>query len=332
MDEIKSNVASEAKPEVTNEANVETPKKKRRGLGSVRGASRLKFSKDDYNRSNGLFIGHLDNVEMKWATQKEDNATSFAGLAVPYLAFTFASNHDKEADRRYITLRVMPVESSALTIEGGDEEWKFNQQMGWLKHILDVFVLRGKPMTEEMEDKLALSYVDTDEEGQYVPVEPEEVLAGWRALFENFIAILENDGKPYYKNDKGGILPVWMKLLKYVRVRDRKTKEMHWTPVASGNQAGDYSFTNFVGEGAIEIYHQDKAPNLRVDVSKESVTDKEVPNKPKTPNMPAIPGVPTTGVTPANIGIGGAAPIGGAGAFDPNANYGTPVTGEDLPF
>ena len=48
--------------------------------------------------------------------------------------------------------------------------------------------------------------------------------------------------------------------------------------------------------------------------------------------MPAIPGVPTTGVSPANIGIGGAAPIGGAGAFDPNANYGTPVTGEDLPF
>lgn len=52
MNEIKSNVASEVKPEVVNEANVETPKKKRRGLGSVRGASRLKFSKDDYNRSN----------------------------------------------------------------------------------------------------------------------------------------------------------------------------------------------------------------------------------------------------------------------------------------
>lgn len=320
---------------VSNQETAAPAKKRRRGLGEVRGASRKKFSEQDCNRSNGLFTGHLDTVELTYATQKEDSQlTSFAGLAVPSLVFTFASNHEIVDDRRYATLRISPCESNAETIPGGKEEWKFNQPMAWLKHILDVFVLRGKAMTEEMEDKLALPFEDFDENGEYVPVEAEVVLNGWRILFENFLAILENNGKPYYKNDKGGILPIWIKLLRYTKQKNKNTKELAWAYVATGNQAGDLAFTPFVNEGAIELFNQSKAPNLRVDASKESITHKEVPTKAKTPNMPNIPGV-GGGVTPI-IGVPGmpAMPTNeGLSEFNPNpVNYGSPVGSDDLPF
>lgn len=320
---------------VANQEAAAPVKKRRRGLGEVRGASRKKFSEQDCNRSNGLFTGHLDNVELTYATQKEDSQlTSFAGLAVPSLVFTFASNHDSIDDRRYVSLRLSPCESNANTIPGGKEEWKFNQPMSWLKHILDVFVLRGKGMTEDMEDKLSLPFEDFNENNEYVPVEPEVVLSGWRTLFENFIAILENNGKPYYKNDKGGILPVWIKLLRYTKQKDKSTKELVWTPVATGNQVGDLVFTAFVNEGAIELYNQNKAPNLRVDAAKESILHKEVPTKAKAPNMPNIPGINAGGVNPTSIGVQGMPPIPNDNSeFNPNpVNYGSPATSDDLPF
>ena len=44
----------------------ETKKKRRRGINNeTRAASRLKFDeRRDANRANGLFVGHLDNVEV----------------------------------------------------------------------------------------------------------------------------------------------------------------------------------------------------------------------------------------------------------------------------
>lgn len=327
------NVNEEVNEQVNEQTNEQstTVKKRRRGLGEVRGATRLKFTINDINTSNRLFLGHLDTVELNWSTQKEDSQlTSFAGLAVPYLVFTFASNVDKVNERKYITLRISPAESNALTIPGGKDEWKVNQPLNWLKHILDVFVLRGKQMPEEMEDMLVLPYEDFDENGEYVQVEAEEVIAGWRTLFENFLSILENNGKPYYKNEKGGVLPIWMKLLRYTKQKDKQTKEMVWVPVASGNQAGDFSFAAFVNEGCIELFNPNKAPLLFVDPSKESVTAKEVANKPKTPNMPQIPGsMPNTGVNMGNFNA-----MANPGMSDLNAadNYIPNAGSDDLPF
>lgn len=330
MDTTTNKTTNEAVNEEVKEQSASV-KKRRRGLGEVRGATRLKFTEYDMNPANRLFVGHLDTVELTWSTQKEDSQlTSFAGLAVPYLVFTFASNAEKANERKYITLRISPAESNSLTIPGGKEEWKVNQPLNWLKHILDVFVLRGKQMPEEMEDMLILPYEDFDEKGEYIQLEAEEVIAGWRTLFENFLSIIENNGKPYYKNEKGGILPIWMKLLRYTKQKDKQTKEMVWVPVASGNQAGDFSFTAFVNEGCIELYNPNKAPLLFVDPTKESIKPQEVANKPKTPNMPQIPGaMPNTGVnmTAFNAMANNPMPdLNNGGNYIPNAGT------DDLPF
>lgn len=320
---------------VNNVENAEsTPKKRRgRGLGTVRGASRLKFDERDIDRSTYLFKGHLDSIEISYSTEKEDSAnTSFAGLAVPRLVLTFASNTKDVQNRKYATLRIAPAESNALTIPGAKEAWKVEQPLNWLKHILNVFVLKGNEMTEETEDMLTLpfeDFVDTPEGGfEYQPVEAEDVLNGWKVLFENFIAIMNNDGKPYYKSQTGDILPIWMKLIRYQKVPN-KNKKMVWKSIGNGGQTGDFLFTPFVGEGAIELYNQSKTPTLRVDFQKESIVAQKVEEEtPKAPNMPNIPGIPS-GAAVMNPGV----PAPSMPGYDAgNVNAPTQAGSDDLPF
>lgn len=77
--------------------------------------------------------------------------------------------------------------------------------VAYLKHILDVYVLKGKPMTEEQEDALTLPFEDFDDNGEYVTVDVNEVINGWRALFDNFATIMNTgrEGKPVYVGADG---------------------------------------------------------------------------------------------------------------------------------
>lgn len=310
--------------------DVTAPKKRRaRGINNeTRAVVRKKFDeKRDANRANGLFIGHLDNVEVTWATLKDDaNIPQFAGLAVPYLTFTFTSNEDNVNDRKYTTVRFGAVESTVETIPGGKAEWKVNVVLQFMKHIYEVFVLKGRQMTDAEEDALTLVFEDFEDDGnggyQYVPLEAEEILNGYKTMFENYVKLLNNGGKPHYKAANGGILPIWMKLLRFVRAKNE------WKAVLSGNQAGELGFPTFIGEGVIELFDANKAPSIKVDVHKESIIYKEEAMKAKTPNV----GAPVGGVAPGTAPINPA--FGGAPAFDagfpnnpiPNADA------SDLPF
>lgn len=319
---------STQKEETKETVAVQSPKKLRRGItNETRATSRLKFDeRRDANRTNGLFVGHLDNVEVKWVTIGEEvqGLPQFAGQNIPVLVLTFASNHEDINQRRYVEHRMMPAESNALTIPGGKDAWKVDSVFNWMKHVLNVFVLKNREMTEEEEDALTLPFSDFDEQNQYVPVEVEEVIGGWRAVFENFVAILDNNGKPYYKNEKGGILPIWMKLLRFTKVN----KE--WQAVIRGKSTfGDLGFTNFVGEGCIELYKQDTAPTLKIDISKESITYKET-KKPSTPSL-----APGQGVVPMGMPAMGAPTMGAPVAPDFGISQ-EPATqvfdANDLPF
>lgn len=315
---------------VGQEQPAEQKKKRRRGItNDTRATSRLKFDeRRDANRNNFLFLGHLDNIELTWVTLGAEiqGMQSFAGCAIPVLVLTFASNDENESVRRYVTHRMMPAESNALTIPGGAEAWKVDSVLGWMKHVMDVFVLKGRPMTETEEDALTLSFEDSDEDGNYVPVEAEEVINGWKTIFENFLKIMNNDGKPVYKTANGAIIPIWMKLLRFTKVRGT------WAPVVRGKSTmGDLGFTNFVGEGCIELYKNQVAPMLKVDGSKESIVYKEVakPAAPAIPNAPmmggvmagapAMPGMPTADANANNFGAVGGFP-------------GTGNPADDLPF
>lgn len=314
--------------DTTQNVQAETvKKKKRRGISNeTRGSSRLKFDEIRDAKANGLFKGHLDSIEVTWITLGADvqGLQSFAGLAIPILTLTFASNEPQESIRKYVTHRMMPVESNALTIPGGDEAWKVESILTWIKHLMDVFVLKGRAMTEEEEDALCLSFDDTDDDGNYVPVEPEEVINGWKVLFENFIKIMNNEGKPVYKTVNGGILPIWMKLLRYTKFKNA------WIPVVRGKSTvGDLGFTNFVGEGCIELYKQEAAPLLKIDVSKESIIHRQTAK-------PSVPAAPAASM------MGGATPMSqmpGIGVPNDNAQFasnpaifngGNPA--DDLPF
>lgn len=291
-----------------------TTKKVRRGIANARGTLRLKFSHEQA-KPNGLFIAHLDSVVVKDILIGEDSTgmPSFNGLNIPQIQFTFASNEEEVGKRHYITRSFSAVESNANTIPGGKEDWKVNSIFDWIKHLLNVYVLRGRDLTEDEANALNLNFEDFDEQGEYVPVEPETVAAAWKVLFENVANIFNHgrDEQPYFKTKDGKNIPIWLKLVRYTRQGKKG-----WKAVDNGN----LSLPTFVGEGVIEIYKQNVVPSIRLDIIKECITPKNVEETAKAPNMP------TTGINMT----GGVTPMGAM-----NGNNYTAITTEaadDMPF
>lgn len=303
-----------SKETVNQETPIEEVKKvSRRGLGSARGTARLKFG-NDQAKPNGLFLGHLEEVKYSTITIGEDKTgmPSFNGFEIPKLTLTFASNEEDPNKRHYVSKTFTAVESNVNTIPGGKEEWKVNSVFDWLKHVLNVYYLKGRELTDEEAAALSLTFEDFDEEGEYVSVDTEVVINAWKVLFENFENIMNRgkDGKPVYHDKNNKFIPVWLKLLRYVK--NRKS----WTPINNG----DLSLPQFVGEGCIEIYQQNAIPSIKIDLVKETILIMNV-EKPKTPNMPAV---------------GGMAPMMGGVAIDQTMNpMGTDISSQtidDMPF
>lgn len=303
-----------SKETVNQETPIEEVKKvSRRGLGSARGTARLKFG-NDQAKPNGLFLGHLEEVKYSTITIGEDKTgmPSFNGFEIPKLTLTFASNEEDPNKRHYVSKTFTAVESNVNTIPGGKEEWKVNSVFDWLKHVLNVYYLKGRELTDEEVTALSLTFEDFDEQGEYVSVDTEIVINAWKVLFENFENIMNRgkNGKPVYHDKNNKFIPVWLKLLRYVKSRKS------WTPINNG----DLSLPQFVGEGCIEIYQQNAIPSIKIDLVKETILIMNV-EKPKTPNMPAV---------------GGMAPMIGGVAIDQTMNpMGTDISNQtidDMPF
>lgn len=303
-----------SKETVNQEIPIEEVKKvSRRGLGSARGTARLKFG-NDQAKPNGLFLGHLEEVKYSTITIGEDKTgmPSFNGFEIPKLTLTFASNEEDPNKRHYVSKTFTAVESNVNTIPGGKEEWKVNSVFDWLKHVLNVYYLKGRELTDEEATALSLTFEDFDEQGEYVSVDTEIVINAWKVLFENFENIMNRgkNGKPVYHDKNNKFIPVWLKLLRYVKSRKS------WTPINNG----DLSLPQFVGEGCIEIYQQNAIPSIKIDLVKETILIMNV-EKPKTPNMPAV---------------GGMAPMMGGVAIDQTMNpMGTDISSQtidDMPF
>lgn len=319
MTNKKEDVATSATAAEVQEEVQNVKKVNRRGVAAARGTTRLKFSHEQA-KQNGLFIGHLESVAVSMIQIGEDKTgmPSFNGLEIPKIVLTFASNDPEVSKRNYVSLQFTAVESNANTIPGGKDEWKVNTVFDWFKHILNVYVLKGRELTEDEANALTLSFEDFDEQGEYVPVEPEDVVAGWKTLFENFENIINRgrDGQPYYKSKDGKYIPVWIKLLRYI-----KTGKKGWQPVNNG----DLAFPSFVGEGCIEVYKQNTPPSIRIDSIKEAIIPMNV-EKAKAPNMPT-PGMGGV-AAPAMGGVPVVDPMVGAGNFNGIATE----AADDMPF
>lgn len=310
MSDIKTNAATE---------NAQTVAKKvRRGVSNkTQAVAQLKFHEKDAAQ-NGLFVGHLEEVRVDWSNNAE--AKSFTGMSIPRLTFHFASNHANASEKRHVYQTLFPVESNVNTIPGGSEDWRVNNVFNWIKHILDVFYLKGREMTEAEEDALSLTFEDFDENGEYVSIEAEDVIAGYRAIFENAAAMLNGsfelaDGevaKPVYKTSDGKFIPCWLKLLRH------KKRKGDWVNVGAN---GDLAFDGFIGNGVVELLKKDCPPTvLRLDLAKESITPKETK---KTPTI----GAPGMGA-PAMGGVMAGAPT----MNMPVDNGAFQAVGEEMPF
>lgn len=283
-----------------------------RGVASARGVARKKFSHEDANPKNGLFIGHIEDVAVNMIKIGEETTgmPSFNGMEIPRIAITFASNAQEPSNRKYTTLSFTACESNVETIPGGKKEWSVNAIFDWFKHLYDVYVLKGRELTDTEAEALSLPFVDFDEEGNYVSIEPEEVANGWKTLFENFANLMNTgkDGSPVYKTNDGKPISIWFKLLRCVK------NKKGWQNI----QNGSLVFPTFIGEGCVELFKSNQAPAIRIDSIRESITPR-VEDKPKTPSN-----------------IAGAAPYGGgvevAGGMVGDGFGGDGIPMEESPF
>ena len=288
------------------------PKKNRRGVSNqTQAVAQLKFHEKDA-APNGLFIGHLEDVRVDWSVNADGGA--FAGIKCPRVTLHFASEHKNESEKRHVYQTLFPQPSSVDTIPGGKDAWRVDNVFNWIKHILDVYYLKGREMTAEEEDALTLGFCDYEENNgvfEYVPVDTEnDVIPAYRTLFDNFVAMMNGtfnlaDGevaKPCYKTADGKFIPAWLKLIRH------KKRKNEWV---NAGQNGDLAFDGFIGNGVVELMKKDMPPTvLRLDLSKESITPKEVKKQPTI-------GTPGTNMTGGGVTIDGM-PMGNApenGAF-----------------
>ena len=250
----------------------EEVKRKRRGVtNDLKETSNLRFHEKDADPNTGLFLGHLEKAEVLWSQSDDDK--QFPGLKKPRLTFSFVSNHAKPKERRHVELTLFPVPSNVETIPGGKSAFQVDQILKWCKHIVDVFVLNGRELTEDEEYFLGLPFEDFDEDGNYVQVEPQEVLDGYGEMFNNVVQFLEGryglkEGetpKPYYKTADGKFKSVWMKLLRYIR------KSNGWDKVG---QSGELAFVKNPSScpgGVLELQQPNSNPVIKLDNSRETI-------------------------------------------------------------
>lgn len=298
----------ETKNETVTDSAQSVTKKVRRGINNqTKAVTQLRFNEKDASPQNMLFIGHLEEVKVTWSTNADGK--QFTGMNVPSLIFHFESNHINTNEKRHVYKNISPVESTVLTIPGQADEWKVTNVFNWIKHILDVFYLKGRELTEKEEEALTLPFEDFDENGNYISVDPETVINGYAFIFNNAASMLngsfelkDKDGeiaKPCYKSADGKIIPCWIKLLRHKKVKNK------WINVG---QNGELGFDGFIGNGVVELMRRDMPPAiLSVDIAKESITPKNVNSAPTfgAPNSnPAIMGGIMAG-NPMNMGTMG---------------------------
>lgn len=303
-----------------------TVKKNRRSILSSARTTILRFHEKDAiptpGPAQGLFLGHLENVELTWATLAEDakGLPSFAGKAVPRLVLRFESNQTNIDERRHVSMTFLPVESNVDTIPGGSKSWQVDNIYTWMKNILDLYILKGRELTDAEDDALALPFEDFDESNNYIPVDVDDVIKGYQVVFENFVAIMngtwnpdgsEATGKKVYFTDKGTIIPLWMKLTRFQKSKNE------WR--ATG-QNGELAFDAFYRTPLLEIAKNQVPLKVSLDMSKESITPKEVKKAPSIGGQAGMPGM-NGGVMVGNMPMGMA-----------NNAAVAEATAEDMPF
>jgi hypothetical protein len=173
------------------------PKKNRRGVSNqTQAVAQLKFHEKDA-APNGLFIGHLEDVRVDWSVNADGGA--FAGIKCPRVTLHFASEHKNESEKRHVYQTLFPQPSSVDTIPGGKDAWRVDNVFNWIKHILDVYYLKGREMTAEEEDALTLDFCDYEENNgvfEYVPVDTENdvIPAGTGVVIHHFVTDKTNGG------------------------------------------------------------------------------------------------------------------------------------------
>lgn len=290
-------VAQPISENVDNTPKQESPKKRRRGINNeTRSTTRRKFTDKYLDPKTRLAGVMFHSVEVKYATFKDTANSQFAGMAVPFIAFTLKSVTGKnDAEKAFIEIKYNAVESTTETMEGGDEAYKVDSQLSMMKHIIDVAVKNGKPLTDDELDGLELDFCDKDDDGNFIALDAQEVLDAYYKFYKFIVDMCNAESSLMFKGSDGKPVVYWAKLIRYIKSKKQ------WRAV-NDDQLG---FPMFVGEGILERAIPNTAPLIEINPATEQITLMQgISNTAKQPALGGVrqPGIPTQSANIGNIG------------------------------
>ena len=249
--------------------------------------SKIGFSRDSRTTSlkefapnashlGGLSAGAIINFTLGEADFTNSKSEFWTGHKVPRLSIQIESRLDPDGVKKsYYTDSFMPPAWTPDLLPDGKLSFRLGSDESKLGHILEA--IKGsfadpKAWTDEQIAMLTTDLELQDADKAFVSRDPEEVIAAYTKFYQAIVDIIENGGKPVYRDANGIPKVYWLKLLYTVK----------GAPVNNGKVGfPNYADTGFIEE-ATKVAGQWAQPSIKIQVNKqESIDPATVPVKGK---------------------------------------------------
>ncbi len=245
----------------------------------------LKEFSPNSNHLSGLCAGVITNISVGEADFTNSKSEFWTGHKVPRLVIQFQSKFDPDGVKpSYYTESFMPPSWTPDLLPDGKMSFRIGSDESKLGHILEA--IKGPFVDEKAWSDEEMAQLTTDlelatEDGEFIPRDPEEVAEAYKKFYSAIVAIIENEGKPLYRDANGKSKAYWLKLLYTVK----------GSPVNNGKVGfPNYADTGFIEEVTYGANKTIMAPNIKIQLNKqESIDPDSVKAKErKKPNMRGV--------------------------------------------
>lgn len=255
----------------------------------VQSTSRKKFILNP-EIDGGISRAIVAKIEVATADIANDSKmTTFRGKKIPRLVIHFESTMDRPGVKTsYYDHAYLPYEHNPDNVMNKDNSWKFDSMAQTIKHLHEV--LSGRGLTKE-EVELMTFPINETENGSFVEIPVDDIIAGWTAWFNGICAVFNGGYKVEDDKTAPSLLinadstpiPLFVKLLLYAN-----NKEVN---------NGDPGLPMFPGEGVFQKILKDVPREIRVKIEKgESIVPKvKTATAAANRSIPGVSNTPGTG-------------------------------------
>lgn len=255
----------------------------------------LKEFTPNAERFGGLCAGAIINFSVGEADFTTSKSEFWTGYKVPRLSIQIESRLDPDGVKKaYYQESFMPPAWTPDLLPDGRLKFILPSAESKLGHMLEAIKGSFADDTAWSDEDMAMLTTGlelTGEDGIFISREPEEIIAAYKAFYDNIVKIVEGaDGKPAYRDANGLPKVYWLKLLYTVK----------GAPVNRGKLGfPNYADTGFIEE-IVNVGGQPVQPSIKIQINKQESIDPASVKTKETPKPNMGGGALPQGATPGN--------------------------------